>query len=376
LTEIRDNDESQLKQALLEIQDKKKALRTSIGEANNLRAALEDDTELGESMDSRHAQEQLKQVASKQQAIESTGEHLGRQTQVLRSELQEIRGYNSGVVELTKSLLKKVHLGGTNDQKLLSAAGSASMKLRLQLANLKQLNSKAAQMDGALGAMENFVGSATMVTHSSRAKMVQVFENYRQLRRGYAEESSRVHFDRSFKEDNELGESLHKGKAAVKLKPPRLVDEGEVDIGESDQANDKVDGMSKTPIQAQMDWESRQLVNAKSRLAQIKLDEPTLLAKQTHLDRVEMTKQLANAQASLTTLAERFQATAASISPSIVDEQTLDYAKAEQEDSARVYSEQLVQMQRGLQDADNKNKEAYDNVGDALTQMREITGGR
>merc|ERR1712086_255309 len=88
------------------------------------------------------------------------------------------------------------------------------------------------------------------------------------------------------------------------------------------------------PMQAQLDWEHKKLIDAQSGIQQIKLDTPRLVAMQTHEDKVKYSKTFNKANAQLEGMEKKFKEGLSAISPSLKNEEQLEQ-KMQQEQNRR-----------------------------------------
>lgn len=372
LRRVRDSDEQHLQEALLTIKDKKNALLHEISEANSLRESLEEDQELGESMENTQPAKTVKKMVAAGHQIADVERETIAQARVLRSQLQDLQGYNNGVAKLAHDQLKTYDMSVTNnaDAKLLAAAGSGSMKLRLQLDKLAQLNKHAAKIEKAVGAMQSLVETASSAQTVAQNKLDHVSLQLDRMQQHVKHQESGYTLKKSFKKapEAELGET-QESTTKVSFQAP-LVDKTvrHQNIGESSRADPK----SKMPIQAQMDWEQQMLIGARSQVEQIKLDTPKLLQKQQEVDNKELTKVLQAAKGDLAQVAHRFEDTAGSISSTIKDGQTLGEAIRDEQDSADGYQRDLVFLKRQVALADTDAQKASNAISMALSQINSL----
>ena len=342
VSDLKENDEMHLKDALTSIKDRTTELSRSMSEVNELQERFEQDQELGESLDTTNSMGLMKK-SNREVHFDSNSEHqIIVEARGILTKLQSVQGADMGFAKLAKDLLKEDFASkgppGT-DPNLVSTAASQSMQLNIGLVKFNHENTHASKLESTMHRLLDLVGKASKYEVSG-ARHISKAE------RELAHMSSTVK-----QEESELGESSN--------------DDNEMDLGESS-STDPV-----PPMQAELNWEHQKLIDAQSGIQQIKLDTPRLVAMQTHEDKVKYSKTFNKANAQLEGMKKKFKEGLSAISPSLKTEEQLEQKMQQEQNRRDQYTDELGFIKRHVMLANKDMKHASHSINDASDKLRE-----
>jgi len=343
VSDLKENDEMHLKDALTSIKDRTTELSRSMSEVNELQERFEQDQELGESLDTTNSMGLMKK-SNREVHFDSNSEHqIIVEARGILTKLQSVQGADMGFAKLAKDLLKEDFASkgpaGT-DPSLVSSAASQSMQLSIGLVKFNHENTHASKLESTMHRLLDLVGKASKY-ETSGARHISKAE------RELAHMSSTVK-----REESELGESSNN-------------ENDEMDLGESS-STDPV-----PPMQAELDWEHKKLIDAQSGIQQIKLDTPRLVAMQTHEDKVKYSKTFNKANAQLEGMEKKFKEGLNAISPSLKNEEQLEQKMQQEQNRRDQYTNELGFIKRHVMLANKDMKHASHSIDDASDKLRE-----
>lgn len=349
LTDVREADEQHLKEALLRIKDHKAGVKAALRDAYKLRESVEEDEELGESLENTQPSQIVKQLQKTQQHAMVLERQVANDAKVLMNKVQGVQAYNEGVAGLAHNILKDVP--NTPDITLQADIGSSSMKLQLQLEHLKQVDSKANKMAAALRAVQTVVEHASIHERIAHQHLTQVAHVLHRVNHGVARETSTLELSSTKLRRSQAEEEFDESNQSE-----------EVELGESGES---------TPITAQQNWESNQLAKAQSDLEQIHMDTPSLIKHQVAVDKTHLSKIMGAAQKDLESEENKFHSVANSISPTLKNNQLLQEAINREQDRKDRYAQQLAFVARRVKLVSEAERKATHDINSAIDRIRE-----